>query len=474
MAWWIAVVVLSTAVAGQEMCLSVDDNPYFMFGSKTAYLFANHALNNNKIHEIPGCQPTAFWLASRHGSNNPEATEITKLQQLTNLRNNIINNYKSGSFKNSDRAICSSDVSLLERWQWNSYINTTFAEGLSSEGYMSTQQLARAWKHRYPGLITSNPHDYMIKFVDEPLYSASYKALTDGLFGVPNEGSDIPKENDENMLRPYKFCEAWKSNVGDNNDTLTQMHIFQSKQEYKEMITNISLRMGFNYDMNPDVVYSMYQMCRYNKAWDNAAISPWCAAFSREDLKRIEYAEDLETYYKYGYGTPMTQKIGCTLLRDMISFLTKHVENDMQPQQPRVQIHLTNSQMLLMLLTTLGTHQDAAPLTGDNYHTSQVQGRRWTTSKMSPFNANTAAVLYKCTTNGNFQVKERYQVLFLENETPMYLEGCRVGLCDWSYIVSKFGDLANTCDLKFCNSAIRINGLTAILAAVAYFLRIIL
>ncbi|XP_026754054.2 multiple inositol polyphosphate phosphatase 1-like [Galleria mellonella] len=466
---WLAITVLVTAVAGQEPCLSVDENPYLLFGSKTAYLFANHALNTNRVHEIPGCQPTAFWLASRHGSNNPEASEIPKLQHLTDLKNNILDNYRNRNFRNTNRKICSTDVELLERWQWNPYINTTFAEGLTSEGYMTTQQLARAWKQRYPGLLTDNPHDYLVKYVDEPLYSASFRAFTDGMFRGPTEGLDIPKENDEKTIRPYKFCPAWKNNVGENNDTLSQMHIFQSKQEYKEMITNISLRLGFNYGINPEIVYSMYQMCRYNKAWDNAAISQWCAAFTREDLKRIEYAEDLETYYKYGYGTPQNQNIGCSLLRDMMGFFTKHIENDPQPQQPRAQINLIDSPMLLMLLTAMNTHQDTAPLTGDNYHTSPIQARKWTTSKMSPFNANAAAILYKCTINGNFQVKERYQVLFLENEYPMYVEGCRVGLCDWSYVVNKFGALANTCDLKFCNSAVKINGFSALFAVLVYF-----
>lgn len=43
------------------------------------------------------------------------------------------------------------------------------------------------------------------------------------------------------------------------------------------MITNISQRLGFNYDINLEVAQRMYQICRYNKAWDVTQISPWCA-----------------------------------------------------------------------------------------------------------------------------------------------------------------------------------------------------
>lgn len=29
----------------------------------------------------------------------------------------------------------------------------------------------------------------------------------------------------------------------------------------------------------------MYDMCRYDKAWNIKNISPWCAVFSKEELK---------------------------------------------------------------------------------------------------------------------------------------------------------------------------------------------
>lgn len=50
-------------------------------------------------------------------------------------------------------------------------------------------------------------------------------------------------------------------------------------------------------------------------------------AFTRQDLKRFEYAEDLETYYKFGYGSPTNRKIGCPLVKELVDFFTKHVEN---------------------------------------------------------------------------------------------------------------------------------------------------
>ncbi|XP_022831181.1 multiple inositol polyphosphate phosphatase 1-like [Spodoptera litura] len=468
---WLFLLLVLAFVSGEETCLSVLEEPYFLFGTKTAYTFANRVIPTARTHDIPGCQPIAFWLLNRHGSHKPEANEVVELQKLGDLKNNIVTNYRNGNFRNTNQRICSSDLNLLEQWRWDDRHNLTFAGDLTSDGYMTTQQFAQAWKQRFPGLMTSNSQNYLFKFVNDQRSSNTFKSFTEGLFGDQAESLDIPKENDEKLLRPFKFCPAWNKSVGENNDTVSQLNIFESKMEFKEMISNISLRLGFNYDIQKEIVLRIYEMCRYNKAWDVSKISPWCAAFTNEDLKRLEYAEDLDTYYRYGYGSPMNKDVGCTFVKDMMTFFEKHVTNNNQsPLNPRATIHLTEAAMMLMTLTAMGAHQDSAPLTGDNYHSAVVQSRKWTASTMTPFNANLAAVLYKCTQNGNFQVNEEYQVLFLENERPMNLPGCRVGLCDWSLIKSRYGDLTKNCDLKFCNSGNNLNGLTGISIAILGFI----
>lgn len=45
--------------------------------------------------------------------------------------------------------------------------------------------------------------------------------------------------------------------------------------------------------------------------------SAWCAAFTKEHLKILEYAEDLKYYYNDGYGHEMNAKLGCPPLKDM-------------------------------------------------------------------------------------------------------------------------------------------------------------
>lgn len=463
------VVVLIAAVQAQETCRSADETPYLLFGTKTAYNFAKQANPNFKMQEVRGCQPTAIWLLNRHGSHNPEANEIIELQKLSDLRDNIVNNYKNGNYRDTNMRICSADLNMLQRWEWKEGHNLTFAGDLTSDGYMTTQQIAQDLKQIYPNLLLPNRHDYLFKFVDDQRSSNTFRAFTEGLFGAQAEGVDVSRENDEKLLRPYKFCPTWTKEVEENNNTLLQRDIFESKMEFQEMINNISLRLGFNHVIQKEIVYRIYQICRYNKAWNYIQLSPWCAAFTKEDLKRLEYAEDLETYYKYGYGSELNQKIGCTLVKDMMDFFVKHTEHD-EPQQPRAMIHFTEAPMVLMTLTAMGLHQDSVPLTGDNYHTNNMQNRKWTSSTLAPFNANLAAVLYKCTLDGNFQINEQYQILFLQNQRPIYWEGCKVGLCDWTFVKKKFADVTGKCDLEFCNSATKVQSLFATFAALVIFL----
>ncbi|KAJ8729929.1 hypothetical protein PYW07_016967 [Mythimna separata] len=482
---WCLLLLVLAAASGEETCFSTQNPPYFLFGDKTSYLAANVDRSAIRTSDIPaldpapdnGCKPIAFWMLARHGSHNPEANEIDELMKLGELRNDIVTNYQQRNFATTNQRFCDADLELLKQWQWNTRINKTFAGDLTSEGYMMTQQLAQFMKNRFPTLLTTNRKDYLFKFADDRRSKTSFKAFSEGLFGDQAEAYDIPKENNEKLLRPYKFCPSWVNNVGDNNDTLTQVNIFESKMDYKQMLTNISLRLGFNYEKEKDIILRIYQMCRYNKAWDEShnLRSPWCAAFTREDLKRLEYAEDLAAYYKYGYGNPLNKDVGCTTVKDFMTFFEQYVGKDEVPAnvtRPRSMIQFTEAATLLTTLTAMGAHKDSAPLTGDNYHSAIVQSRKWTTSNITPFNANLAAVLYKCTQNGNFQVHEEYQVLFLENERTMDIPDCRVGLCDWSLVKKHFGDVANKCDLQFCSNGNKLNSLTAIsFAAIAFVVR---
>jgi multiple inositol-polyphosphate phosphatase/2,3-bisphosphoglycerate 3-phosphatase len=48
-----------------------------------------------------------------------------------------------------------------------------------------------------------------------------------------------------------------------------------------------------------------------------AHVSPWCALFSEDDLKILEFADDLKFYWKDGYGFDINWKMTQPLMAEM-------------------------------------------------------------------------------------------------------------------------------------------------------------
>lgn len=73
-----------------------------------------------------------------------------------------------------------------------------------------------------------------------------------------------------------------------------------------------------------ETIDAIYDACRYEKAWTVTKLSPWCAVFSKEELRILEYREDLDYYYKAGYGREINARLGCPLLHDMMQHFWYH------------------------------------------------------------------------------------------------------------------------------------------------------
>ncbi|CAB0036380.1 unnamed protein product [Trichogramma brassicae] len=185
----------------------------------------------------------------------------------------------------------------------------------------------------------------------------------------------------------------------------------------------------------------MYDMCRYDKAWNIAELSPWCSVFSKQELMILEYTEDLEEYYKSGPGREVNAKLGCPLLNDMFDHF-KNLERGNFNNEPRGIFYFAHSTTLLNLLSSLDIRKDTTPLLSHNYHS--MERRRFKTSEIDAFASNLVAVFYRCSE------LQPNKVMFFLNEQPVYLDGCSVGLCDWEYLKGRFGREADKCNLDFC------------------------
>lgn len=69
------------------------------------------------------------------------------------------------------------------------------------------------------------------------------------------------------------------------------------------MVSAVQKRLGLTRSLTADEVYHFYELCRFDRSWQPALRSPWCAAFSDEDLVVLEYRDDIRHYYRNGYAS---------------------------------------------------------------------------------------------------------------------------------------------------------------------------
>ncbi|XP_063240305.1 multiple inositol polyphosphate phosphatase 1-like [Bacillus rossius redtenbacheri] len=421
---------------GNSACYARNDNPYLRFGTKTAYEFVYH--DRRKPENIPNCQPAQVWMLSRHGTRYPKRPEIQNLTDVAQLRDQILRNAQ----ESGGRHLCWEDLEALRRWNFT--VRMDQESLLTLQGRDDMKFLAMRFKTRYPGLL-ERPYSvgmYEFRYTVKERTKQSAEVFSRAMFGHSSIHFMEPTENDT-LLRPYHVCDTWRKQVDENPETYKEMHLFEEGPEMQNLIQNVSSRLGFRYKLNIHQINMMYDMCRYDKAWQVKQLSPWCAVFSSKELQLLEFREDLEYYYYSGYGNHLNVKLGCPVVHDMLEHFRKVEEaGDGGPQQPLGVFYFAHSATLQMALSQLGIARDPQPLTHASFQSAAH--RRWKTSELSPFAANLAAVLYRCTDG------ERHRVMFYVSEKLVDYEGCDVGLCSWRYLAGRLGHVASGCDLQFC------------------------
>lgn len=240
--------------------------------------------------------------------------------------------------------------------------------------------------------------------------------------------------------KPYKFCPTDEEEITGKN---SEYRKYLKSKTMSQLVMDVSERLGFDCPLKKRQVFSMYDMCVYETAW-NLSVSPWCAAFTPSQFYDLEYPEDLRKYIESGYGRSANSRFLCALINDMLG----HLGND---EQPRAAVYVTHSSSLLLLLTSLGAFNDSQPLRADNYH--RFSDRKWRLSKIAPLASNFAAVKYHCPND-----IESEKVKFFVNEEPIDFDWCNAGLCDLNDVKERYKEYTEAnCDEYFCSRSSETN-----------------
>ncbi|KAK1130113.1 hypothetical protein K0M31_019797 [Melipona bicolor] len=417
-----------------DFCFADEDDPYLYMATKTAYHFV-HA-GKTRFQDVPNCRAKQVWMLATHGTRCPSEAETIEMHKLTEFQSQIINNHE---VRNNGH-MCNRDLENLKRWKPDEYLAIQRAEVLTPQGVEDMKLLARRLQSNFPQLLQPDTEHINYTFKTTDVREGSIGWFIEGLFGNREAVPVDEVSRNDTLLSLYKTCNVWDNDSG--NVSVEEVIAFEEGTQFRNLIQNVSRRLGFLYYISKEPILAMYDMCRYEKAWTVTKLSPWCAVFSKEELRVLEYREDLYYYYKAGYGREINAHLGCTLLQDMMNHFWKLEQNE-DSNEPNGVFYFDDIISLQNLLTTLNINKDHAQLTAFNYN--DMAKRKWRTSFMSSFGANLVAVLYRCDTSD-----QPNKVMFYLAEKLVMFDGCDVGLCDWEYLKQRFNPVLKQCDLNVC------------------------
>ncbi|XP_025207369.1 multiple inositol polyphosphate phosphatase 1-like [Melanaphis sacchari] len=452
---------LSANLSGGDSCYEPNDpDPYLYFSHKTAY----QLIFNSKFKPVPYCRPTFVWMFIRSGTSYPNTNESLAIRQLHQFKDRVIKNHE----ERRNGYLCKSVLDSLKRWEFE--VNPSSEDDISPQGRMDMQLLAKRTKDKMSEVLVKeiNKNTFKIYASEDRKVMNSAEEFSKTMFGDDfNYKVPIEKIQKNSSFIGLEACPKRIDSIQNSEASL-----FRKSPEYMEMVSQISKRLGFLDNITDSIIHAMYESCRYNKALVIESYPAWCGLFTRQELQLLEYYEDLDYYYKYGYGSEMNTKVGCPIAKELMGYLNAVANDD--SDRPSAVFRFGSSAGLLTTLLALGVAKDPTPLTHFNYH---VQYRRqWRMSQVDPFSGNFAAVFYKCD-----QGDEANKVMFYLNEGVYDYPGCNVGLCSWKFIENKFKNYLgpNGCDEEVCRdrsraSGVRCAALMAALvpAALAYLLHV--
>lgn len=338
---------------------------------------------------VSTCNPSKFWILGRHGTRLPLDTELPDIfGTVVRLHREILSNYDQGR-----TSLCASDIELLRNWQFDPDITIDVAGHLSSSGWDEMEALAQRYQAAFPTILPStySPFYYGFRSTDIQRTRVSLHAFADGLFGV-NGYEDVrfdPIPEPDIFMRPYQNCPLYTQ----INAVRAEQDAFREGPEYQQMVGEVSRKLGFHGSntLRNDEIAIVALLCQLEEIWDFNATSPFCAAFSVANTQVIEYFQDVDLYYRVGYGRPeyrrLYENLMCFTMQHMLHFMRSNDPNDHTAEIFNGHVNL------FLILMNFGAFDGDVPLTRHNF--AQQTQRVWRSSVNMPMASNLAVIRFE-------------------------------------------------------------------------------
>ncbi|CAI4731172.1 AHG_G0047500.mRNA.1.CDS.1 [Saccharomyces cerevisiae] len=362
----------------------------FLGGSGPYYSFPGDYGISRDLPE--SCEMKQVQMVGRHGERYPTVSKAKSIMTTWYKLSNYTGQFSGAlSFLNDDYEFFIRDTKNLE-------METTLANSVNV-------------LNPYTGEMNAKRHarDFLAQY--------GYMYFIDGLgdkFNISLQTISEAESAGANTLSAHHSCPAWDDDV--NDDIL--------KKYDTKYLSGIAKRLnkgkqGFESDFK--------------------GYSDICNIFTKDELVRFSYGQDLETYYQTGPGYDVVRSVGANLFNASVKLLK---ESEVQDQ--KVWLSFTHDTDILNYLTTIGIIDDQNNLTAEHvpfmentFHRSWYvpQGARVYTEK--------------------FQCSNDTYVRYVINDAVVPIETCSTGP-GFSCEINDFYDyaekrVAGTDFLKVCN-----------------------
>ena len=422
------------------MHLSNGGQKFYNLGSKTPYFYDES--QEVKSDVASHCKAIHINLLARHGTRHPSKKDVRRINTMVNVVNEL---HKSGAkftFNNVE-------------FPWvNPFIDSN-DKRLIRRGEEELYNLSKRVKSRYQDLFKTPLSIEDMRFVSTKTPRTLQSAMAFALGMMEGEGTlgsckmrpvDIDSRDKENdpILRFFDLCPKYKQTVSKNKSSLFEHHNFRETAPMMEVVKRVRLQFGNNSSLSARHIVGMYVACVFEYAVyerDNT----WCSVFTEEDFEVLEYYADLKHYWKRGYGHDINHHMACNLLAVILGDI-RNALNVTSAERKKGVFRFAHGETLQPLYCMLELFKEDEHMRADNYH-AKTQ-RLYRLSKISPFGANIAFVVYNCS-EGKSEIDEGYfQLDILVNEKPVSVPCCGPGMCSLKTFFECFEGIEKNCDVE--------------------------
>ncbi|CAK8694379.1 unnamed protein product [Clavelina lepadiformis] len=413
---------------------SIDEEPFRLFGEKTFYEHVGGKLPTLEERAPEFCQPIHINMLIRHGARYPNSEDsFPALLELFKLARKI--NITGTATQ------CPKDIKALLNWKvWATIYDN---RNVTREGAKEISDLAFRFKQAFPEILNKDipANQFWFSSTDKPQTRQSLSPFKTEIlkddedqFRTENRLHEaqevIPRLKDDHIF--HKNCEKYMVRVSRNVSATPEFKAFLNGPLVEGIVKGITRRLGFPKGaIDRSVVWKMYTIGCYYQQWVDNENGPWCAAFTREELEILSFAEDIRNYEMKSRKISISYEKNCFVSKEIMSSLLDSRTEDML-DQPHLagRFRLVHTSNIVTTVANFRLYEVDEPLTSQNFESKR--NREFSFAKMVPTAANLVFVLYRCD-DPSLAVDYKVQVLWNENVVPV--PGCpqegTVGqLCD--------------------------------------------